>query len=351
MANAENFIIAGNDEHGIDPPTYGKRTPVMPYIGRSFYENEFNYPAKNYFLAHSARVNFNVFDVKPQRQDISVSARVQRVNAARASLVVTYAYNATVNVTFNSWGGLEAYYSNQNSYATKSRLLTQDVYSFLSTNGYVRGNGIGQLMNVGMLSSVNMPATLIEGGFMTNFNEAKLMVDPDYQQLLATLTVQGVCKYLDVAYKTVQSTNFPLIRRGSRGSAVSYLQFRLLNYGYYITADGVFGAGTETAVKNFQAKNGLSADGVVGAATWAKINNLYPASRTLRRGNTGVEVWYLQKKLFAKLYPVSTDGVFGPGTENAVRTFQSENGLSADGIVGRATWAKVSTIGGGRPLP
>ena len=48
--NAGNYIIGGNDEHGINPPTIGKRTPVMPYINRSIYENEFNYAAKKNFL-------------------------------------------------------------------------------------------------------------------------------------------------------------------------------------------------------------------------------------------------------------------------------------------------------------
>lgn len=351
MANAENFLLAGNDEHGIDPPTVGKRTPVMPYIGRPFYENEFNYPAKNYFLAHAARNNFNVFDVKPERQDTTISTRVSRVNGSSASLVVTFAYNATVNVSFNSWGGLEAYYSEQNSQVARSRILTQTIYSFLATNGYIRGNGVGQLSGVGMLSSVRIPASLLECGFMTNFNEAKLMMDPDYQQLMGTLTVQGVCQYLDVAYKTVQNTNFPVIRRNSSGAAVKYLQFRLLNYGYFLSADGAFGPGTETAVKAFQTQNGLTSDGIVGSATWAKINNLNPTAVTLRRGSKGVETWYLQKKLFSKLYPVTADGLFGPGTETAVKAFQTENGLTADAIVGKSTWAKVATIGGGRPLP
>ena len=42
MALASSFLIAANDEHGLNPPTAGKRTPIMPYINRSFYENEFN---------------------------------------------------------------------------------------------------------------------------------------------------------------------------------------------------------------------------------------------------------------------------------------------------------------------
>lgn len=350
MANATDFVIAGNDEHGIDPPTYGKRTPIMPYINRSFYENEFNYPTKNYFLAHAARVNFGTFDVKPEKQDMSITTRVNRVNSRGISLVVTFAYNATVNERFNGYGGLEVFWSAQNVQSARSRTLANAVYNRTSQNGYVRGNGVLTLSNVGMLSSVRVPATLIEAGFMTNFNEAKLMVDPDYQQLIGRLSVQGVCDYLGVPYYTVEQTNFPTLRSGSRGTSVSYLQFRLLNYGYFISGDGVFGPATLNAVKKFQSDNSLVADGIVGRNTWAKINNLNPTGVTLRRGSRGVETYYLQQKLLSKLYPVSVDGIFGPATEAQVRAFQSENALTVDGIVGRNTWAKVATIGGGRNL-
>lgn len=350
MANASDYRIAGNDEHGIDPPTYGKRTPIMPYINRPFYENEFNRPAKNYFLAHSARLNFRTFDAKPEKQDVSISTRVRRVNESGSSLVVTFAYNATVNERFNSYGGLEVFWSAQNSQATRSRLLSNAVYAETSNNGYVRGNGVMTLSNVGMLSSVRIPATLIEAGFMTNFAEAKLMVDPDYQQLIGQLSAEGVCNYLGVPFYTVQQTNFPTIRNGSRGTSVAYLQFRLLNYGFFISTDGIFGPATESAVRKFQTDNGLASDGIVGRRTWEKINNLNPTAVTLRRGSRGVETYYLQQKLLSKLYPVTVDGVFGPATETQVRAFQSENGLASDGIVGRRTWEKVATIGGGRSL-
>ena len=40
MAVASDFLIGANDEHGLNPPTAGKRTPIISYIGRSFYENE-----------------------------------------------------------------------------------------------------------------------------------------------------------------------------------------------------------------------------------------------------------------------------------------------------------------------
>ena len=58
------------------------------------------------------------------------------------------------------------------------------------------------------------------------------------------------------------------LRNGSRGDDVIALQKKLKNWGYYSgSVDGIFGSGTEQAVKYFQRKNGLTADGVVGPAT------------------------------------------------------------------------------------
>jgi N-acetylmuramoyl-L-alanine amidase len=68
------------------------------------------------------------------------------------------------------------------------------------------------------------------------------------------------------------------LRLGSTGDDVKKLQQWLTDYGYYAgDIDGVFGADTETAVKNFQEEAGLIVDGVVGndtnkaMANWDKI--------------------------------------------------------------------------------
>jgi murein L,D-transpeptidase YcbB/YkuD len=39
---------------------------------------------------------------------------------------------------------------------------------------------------------------------------------------------------------------------------------------------------------------------------------------------------------------VSQDGIWGPQTENAVRSFQSSHGLQVDGIVGQQTWSTMN---------
>ena len=62
------------------------------------------------------------------------------------------------------------------------------------------------------------------------------------------------------------------LKKGSKGEVVSKLQQMLTDLGYDIKgADGIFGANTETALKNFQKANGLSADGIYGPLTKAKL--------------------------------------------------------------------------------
>lgn len=72
---------------------------------------------------------------------------------------------------------------------------------------------------------------------------------------------------------------------------------------------------------------------------------------TLRRGSRGVYVLILQDALNAIGFTGSgLDGIFGVNTENAVKRFQRSNGLSADGVVGCATWRSLTNkaVGIGR---
>lgn len=63
-----------------------------------------------------------------------------------------------------------------------------------------------------------------------------------------------------------------LSKRGSVGTEVKNIQTRLIKWGYLSgTADGIYGAKTEEAVKKFQKNHGLTADGVAGPATLQKI--------------------------------------------------------------------------------
>ena len=76
------------------------------------------------------------------------------------------------------------------------------------------------------------------------------------------------------------STAAAVLRQGSKGGEVKEVQRRLKLWGYYKgSVDGVFGAGTRSAVISFQKKNGLKADGVVGKSTYKALgmNSSYQA--------------------------------------------------------------------------
>lgn len=81
-----------------------------------------------------------------------------------------------------------------------------------------------------------------------------------------------------------------VLRRGSSGPAVVRLQ-QLLNQhsgaGTILVPDGLFGAGTEQAVRAFQVQRGLLADGVVGEQTWQSLQR----SGALAAGNAVSARW------------------------------------------------------------
>jgi peptidoglycan hydrolase-like protein with peptidoglycan-binding domain len=120
-----------------------------------------------------------------------------------------------------------------------------------------------------------------------------------------------------------------ILLRGLRGEPVRRLQEKL-----GVEADGIFGSGTEAALKKYQQENGLKVDGIAGPDTFSHMG-LYDLV-LLRRGTRGTTVKKLQEKL-----GIDADGKFGPGTEKAVKAFQEEQGVKADGLVGPNTLAKL----------
>lgn len=72
-------------------------------------------------------------------------------------------------------------------------------------------------------------------------------------------------------------------------------------------------------------------------------NATWPALTILtQQGDSGAKVRAVQSQLNESGAGIAVDGVFGPATATAVKNFQSKNGLSADGIVGDYTWNKMA---------
>ena len=146
-------------------------------------------------------------------------------------------------------------------------------------------------------------------------------------------------------------------RVGSTGDKVREIQ-KIVG----VNQDGIFGPRTEAAVRQWQANLRINADGVWGPQTEQATHDLFvflgniPAvqevvpnnaffhavnearQQVLRRGSTGGAVKIYQVALNGVGYPLVGDGIFGAATDSATRRFQSDRGLSVDGIVGPRTW-------------
>ena len=158
-----------------------------------------------------------------------------------------------------------------------------------------------------------------------------------------------------------------LLKAGDESTAVRQLQENLAALGYYSgSITGHFGSITQEAVKKFQRQNGLSADGVAGSKTLDKIAQMLGSgsasgsssdssssgsgsgstgsSTLLKEGDESDAVRQLQENLTALgYYSGSITGHFGSITQEAVKKFQRQNGLSADGIAGSKTLDAISS--------
>lgn len=147
--------------------------------------------------------------------------------------------------------------------------------------------------------------------------------------------VRSICRW-NTRCECLTPVSWPTTRRGHTGPNVYTVQHLLTARGYPTTVDGIFGSGTETRVKQFQAAKGITASGVVDARTWPVL------VVTVRRGNTGHAVRGVQRQLNKYGYKLTVGGVFGEATDATVRDFQRKNGLYVDGIVGQNTWRTLT---------
>ncbi|GAK10053.1 peptidoglycan-binding protein [Geomicrobium sp. JCM 19038] len=130
------------------------------------------------------------------------------------------------------------------------------------------------------------------------------------------------------------------LQDGMEHEHVEKLQ-ELLVEAEYLSADnasGVFDSTTQDAVSSYQESKGLLVDGIAGPQT---LSALY----SLEKGDENTLVEHLQSDLQAFGYFGSTvDGVFGSLTEEAVKGFQTDAGLSADGVAGPKTFSAMMTF-------
>ncbi|MDD3336074.1 MAG: peptidoglycan-binding protein [Eubacteriales bacterium] len=124
---------------------------------------------------------------------------------------------------------------------------------------------------------------------------------------------------------------FATLEYGDQGELVTQIQQKLSDLGYYSgKISGNFLEGTRAGVRRFQTDYALTVTGAVDEQTYEALMNA--EYRTLKNGDDGDDVTRLQERLKELGYlDANATGKFRSATEGAVKSFQSHNGLTADG--------------------
>lgn len=223
---------------------------------------------------------------------------------------------------------------------TKEMLLSEDAKKYTAKLG-MDGNDIRRiqtrLYEMGYLASESQVT-----GHFGDVTEAAVKKMQENNGLSADGKVGSMTA--ELLYSGDAKPN--LLSYGDKSEIVLACQERLKELGYLTTTpDGTYGNDTMAAVKQFQSRNDLVVDGYLGPSTREVLQSSSAVSNGLMLGDSGDTVKRVQELLakYGYLSSGSNTGYFGEVTEEAVKAFQKNNGLSADGNVGVLTMTKLTS--------
>lgn len=236
-------------------------------------------------------------------QNANLRNIVNKCNAHKVDLDVSIHLNA------GGGTGTEVYVYSDSS---RAKGYAQRIVNNISSSLGIRNRGVKTSTKLYVLRKTNSPALLVECCFVDNATD-KAHWNADK---CAKAIVEGV---LNATVNNVTHTEAPK----PTPAPTPNNNTTKLNYDGWV-------ARLQTELNN-QFHKGLNVDGLRGPKTLA-------ACVTVKRGAKGNITRLIQERLNSVGFHISIDGIFGGGTENAVKVFQRNRGLSADGIVGRNTW-------------
>lgn len=192
--------IAIDNGHGYN--TAGKRTPPFPQTGQVIREWEFNHPTARRLKELLEQEGYKVIMVSDTVEDTPLNVRTKRANDAKVDLYISIHYNA-LNSIWGTHGGIETFH-HPNS-ANGKRLADLVQVELIKSTG-LRNRGV-KSSNFQVLRETNMPSILVECGFMDNLEEAKLMLDIEYQTKVAKSILRGINSYFGVKNLIEEKSN------------------------------------------------------------------------------------------------------------------------------------------------
>ena len=242
---------------------------------------------------------YDCTDDNGKDQNSNLKAIVNKCNDNKVDLDVSIHLNA------GGGTGTEVYVYSDNSKAKDE--ATRIAEKISNTLG-IRNRGVKTSTKLYVLRKTKSPALLVECCFVDNaIDKVKWNADK-----CAKAIVEGILNdEVNNITHTEESKPNPTTNHNANGydDWVARLQREL----------------------NDQFDKGLDVDGLKGHKT---LN----ACVTVKRGAKGNITRLIQERLNSVGFSLSTDGIFGGNTENAVKVFQKNRGLEQDGIIGRNTW-------------
>ena len=161
---------------------------------RSFLEKKINLLTTLLTKKHLEELGYRVVLTRSRDSYVSLPKRVSIANKTKASLFVSIHFNASKSQEAQ---GIEVFYYNSDEMwrsRASQRLANCVLYRVIDqTDGLSRGVKHG---NLHVIRETEMPAVLVEGGFITNQAERNKLKDKAYLDRIAVGIAQGVDKYL-----------------------------------------------------------------------------------------------------------------------------------------------------------
>lgn len=236
-------------------------------------------------------------------QNANLKNIVNKCNAHKVDLDVSIHLNA------GGGTGTEVYVYSDSS---RAKGYAQRIVNNISNSLGIRNRGVKTSTNLYVLRKTNSPSLLVECCFVDNAVD-KVKWNSDK---CAKAIVEGIIN------ATVNNVTHTEASKPTPTPATNNNTTKL-NYDGWVARLQI--------ELNSQFYKGLKVDGLRGPKT-------LDACVTVKRGAKGNITKLIQERLNSVGFRISADGIFGGGTENAVKVFQRNRGLSQDGIVGRNTW-------------
>lgn len=146
---------------------------------------------------HLRQMGYEVQLTRDTDTFIELSDRASLANNTQSSLFVSIHYNASTN---RSAEGVEVYRwraPKDGSREVESKKLAQAIHDRIIRYTEAPSRGVKQA-NYAVLRKTEMPAALVEGGFVTNSTELERLKDPKYLNCIAFGIAQGIDDYLEM---------------------------------------------------------------------------------------------------------------------------------------------------------